>query len=120
MGSSYGVYRTLNRIDDILPEKEIGIEELPEYGLVVRRGWRNKKCIHRYPAADHVENRDFIPPCRVTDTLRVEVEEDDRMVTSIHADYKKISIRRYLPFESWSLCRNPMCFRNITLAGNGL
>lgn len=97
-----------------IAESHVPLDVLPEYGLVERAA--SGPTIHRVPAPTELEN-DSENPLAVRPACRSgrQPYRTDSLGREETKAYKRVKIEKRLCFDSYSLCRNPECFRGIVV-----
>ena len=88
---------------------EVELADLPKYGLAGTS--QNGSSVHRpvFDRRNRSETGELVPACSQG--------EVDRQVAVDGHEYRQewrlVALRRMIPFESYDLCNNPMCFRAL-------
>jgi len=98
-------------LDPLLPTKQVHLEDLPEFGLVIEQSINSRRRIHRYPGPPGDDERQFLPVCP-TGRRKTHLSEDLDW-QAVHDSWQKIRLRQRLPFDTYLLCQCIECFRGL-------
>ncbi|SFS00199.1 hypothetical protein SAMN05216559_2325 [Halomicrobium zhouii] len=97
-----------------IAESRVPLDVLPEYGLVERAA--SGPAIHRAPAPSELSDESKNPlPIRPACRSGRQPYRTDHLGREETKEYKRVTIARRLPFDSYALCSNPECFHGITV-----
>ena len=87
---------------------EVPVAGLPKYGLASTS--KGPSAVHRpVHGGGNWEDGELVPACAQREVDRQQARDGHEYVQ----EWRLVLVRKRIPFEAYSLCRNPMCFRHV-------